>query len=55
MELSPKAEKTKPARMILDEQKNFLADLNDDFQKLCGATIKTIRSTVFFFLLQTGL
>lgn len=29
-----------PARISLDDQKNFLIDLSDDFQKLCEAAIK---------------
>jgi len=28
------------ARITLDDQKNFLVDLSDDFQKLCDAAIK---------------
>ena len=33
-------EKLGPARITLDEQKDFLVDLSDDFQKLCEAAIK---------------
>jgi hypothetical protein len=33
-------EKLGPARITLDDQKNFLVDLSDDFQKLCDAAIK---------------
>ncbi len=33
-------EKLGPARITLDDQKDFLVDLSDDFQKLCEAAIK---------------
>jgi len=33
-------EKLGPARVTLDEQKNFLVDLSDDFQTLCDAATK---------------
>jgi len=33
-------EKLGPARITLDDQKDFLVDLSDDFQKICEAAIK---------------
>ena len=41
-------EKLEPARTILDEQKDFLVDLSDDFQKLCEAAIKDDYEHDFF-------
>lgn len=33
-------ERLGPARITFDDQKNFLIDLSDDFQKLCEAAVK---------------
>lgn len=33
-------EKLGPTRITLDDQKNFLIDLSDDFQRLCEAAVK---------------
>ncbi len=41
-------EKLGPARITLDDQKNFLVDLSDDFQKLCDAAIKDDYEHDFF-------
>lgn len=41
-------EKLGPARLTLDDQKDFLVDLSDDFQKLCEAAIKGDYEHEFF-------
>lgn len=41
-------EKLGPARMTLDDQRRFLIDLSDDFQKLCDAAIKGDFEHAFF-------
>ena len=41
-------EKLGPARTTLDDQKRFLIDLSDDFQKLCDAAIKGDFEHAFF-------
>lgn len=48
MKFLSKTEIIKSARIIFDKQKNFFVDLNDDLQKLCEITIKTIKNTGFF-------
>ncbi len=40
--------KLEPARITLDDQKNFLVDLSDDFQKICEAAIKDDYEHDFF-------
>ncbi|KAH8678563.1 P-loop containing nucleoside triphosphate hydrolase protein [Tricladium varicosporioides] len=41
-------EKLGPARVTLDDQKNFLVDLSDDFQSLCAAAAKGDYEHKFF-------
>ncbi len=43
-----KLKKLVSARITLDDQKNFLVDLSDDFQKLCDAAIKDDYEHDFF-------
>ena len=40
--------KLESARIILDDQKNFLVDLSDDFQKICETAIKDDYEHDFF-------